>query len=202
MDLEMTEINSLENAYNISIKLEEISEKSSNRNSEVESEIDSNSFFSDGKDSESDFDFDSSNEVSFVIESHSNIDIELDNITREESEERINILLISWNIFVSIIAISLLSLQPENPKVIILNPELKLETSGPKIPHILLIYFQGATIDYRVHPKVSKIMDFGNFPDSDVYLPFYDSENLFIAYGNGNLDTTKVKSLEDILIGQ
>ena len=157
----------------------------------IESEIDSDIISDLNLSDELEFELDSDYDSEFVIASNPNANLDSDNVSREESEERINILLISWSIFVSIIAVTLLCLHPEKPKIIRISPEIKVEINRPKIPHILLIYYQGTTIDYVVHPKLSKSTQFGNFPDSDIYLPFYDNFNLYIAYGNGKLDTTK-----------
>ena len=137
-------------------------------------------------------------DIEYEIEGHEDVieepevDIEWDNLTKEESEERINILLIVWTILSLILATTLLNLQPKRPKIRIYFPIVPQKVIRPRAPHILLIYYQGQTIDYPVHSSISSVNDyFRKLPTSDFYFPFFDNETVYVAYGDGRKDVTR-----------
>ena len=119
-----------------------------------------------------------------------------DNLTREESEERINLLLLILAIL-NIISATTMSgyeleyrLKGHHVKVIPYVPPI--EVKPPRVPHILVIYRKGITLDYSLDPNVSKPMIFGDLPDSKHYVAFFNKRALYTAYiDNGNKDVTK-----------
>lgn len=147
-------------------------------------------------------------EVSLGISSHSRgrkstqkkpkvEDVEYDdNLTREESEERINILLLILAILNIISATTMSGYELEyrlishHVKIIPYVPPI--EINPPRVPHILVIYPKGITLDYSLDTNVSKPLNFGDLPDSRNYLAFFNEKSLYTAYiDDGNKDVTK-----------
>ena len=119
-----------------------------------------------------------------------------DNLTREESEERINLLLLILAIL-NMISVTTMSgyeleyrLKVHHVKVIPYVPPI--EVKPPRVPHILVIYRKGVTLDYSLDPNVSKPLNFGDLPDSKHYVASFNKRALYTAYiDNGNKDVTK-----------
>ena len=119
-----------------------------------------------------------------------------DNLTREESEERINILLLILAILNIISATTMSGYELEYQLIthrVNVNPYVPpIEIFTSRVPHILVIYPKGITLDYSLDTNVSKPLNFGDLPDSKHYVAFFNKRALYTAYiDNGNKDVTK-----------
>ena len=119
-----------------------------------------------------------------------------DNLTREESEERINILLLILAILNIISATTMSGYELEYQLIthqVNVNPYVPpIEINASRVPHILVTYPKGITLDYSLDTNISKPLNFGDLPDSRNYLAFFNEKSLYTTYiDDGNKGVTK-----------
>ena len=131
-------------------------------------------------------------------------------VSREESEYRLLLLYIGCTIILSLTTTGLLITCPFyciNPEIIILYPKPESDPKMLKVPHVLIIYWNGSMIDFSTNEKLSPSktvkmelscyshLNRGGDDRECSVLAYADTRKIFIFYGNTKRDLTEIDAL-------